>query len=652
MALISVIVPAYGVQAYLRECLLSVLEQDFTDVEIIAVNDCSPDASGAIIDEVAAIDPRIRPVHLAQNAGLGGARNAGLAASGRYVLFLDGDDTLAPGSLAAIADRLDYGDYPQLLIYDYARTWWDGHRTASWAAEVLASLSASVFVPSEHPRLFNLLPIACNKVYRRDFLQQLGLQFPTGYYEDIVFNYTVLLEATSAVSLNMVVLLYRQRRGGSILGSTSPRHVDVFGRYDDVFAELDRRGTDLPLRKHIYDIMVNHYVKILRHAERLAPADRPGFYELARRSIRTHNRDWSAVPKQNAASNLRIQLFLSRSYRSFTLYNRLDAMRVSLRRTASAVYWPTRRAVRRVREVGRLYYLLERLRPIDPNLVVFSEYWGSGYGCNPRAVFERLAEVAPNLKAVWLITAQQAAHLPPAPRTWHLIAGGATPVRTGEILRQQCQLPRRFGQTPGASAPADNARHPLKHCGLDVLSSSVASTAVDPVRQPKRSEGRLVATDAAQSLREFENLLRRSDRWDFALSSNAYSTEMWSHAYPCRYQWLEFGYPRNDALLTSTPEGVAAARELLGVPVGATAILYAPTFREAAGDTSMRIDIKALLDALPESTVFIVRAHHTATETKAIRSLMESGRVIDGSKVPSITPATWPPTCCSPTTRR
>lgn len=638
MALISVIVPAHGVQAYLRECLLSVLEQDFSDVEIIAVNDCSPDQSGAIIDDVAAGDPRVRPLHLAENAGLGGARNAGLAAAtGRYVLFLDGDDTLAPGSLAAIADRLEYGDYPQLLIYDYARTWWDGHRTASWAAEILASLSASVFTPSEHPRLFNLLPIACNKVYRRDFLQQLGLKFPTGYYEDIPFTYTVLLEATSAVTLNMVVLLYRQRRTGSILGSTSPRHVDVFGRYDDVFTELDRRGIALPLRKHIFDIMVNHYVKILRHADRLAPADRPGFYEQARRSVCTHNQDWSAVPKQNAASNLRIKLFLNRSYRSFTLYNRIDATRISLRRTASAIYWPTRRAVRRVREVGRLYYFLERLRPIDPNLVVFSEYWGNGYGCNPRAIFERLAEVAPNMKAVWLITAQQAVHLPPgtahlAPDSWRRYSLFAR----GKYFVNNVNFPGTLVKRPGQVHLQTMHGTPLKHCGLDVLSSSVASTAVDPVRQPKRSEGRLVATDAAQSLREFENLLRRSDRWDFALSSNSYSTEKWSHAYPCRYEWLEFGYPRNDALINSTPEEVATAREFIGVPVGATAILYAPTFREAAGDTSMRIDLETLLDELPESTVFIVRAHHTATETKAIRSLMESGRVIDGSKVPRI----------------
>ncbi len=640
MVLISVIVPAYGVQAYIRECLQSVLEQDFADVEIIAVDDCSPDLSGQIIDEVAAADPRVRPLHLTENAGLGGARNAGVeAATGRYVLFLDGDDTLAPGSLSAIADRLDYGDDPQLLIYNYARVWWDGRRAVSWADEVLASLSASVFVPREHPRLFNLLPIACNKVYRRDFLQELGLRFPTGYYEDIAFTYTVLLEAETAVSLNRVVLLYRQRRAGSILGSASPRHFDVFGRYDEVFAELDRRSVALPLRKHIYDIMVNHYVTILRHAERLAPADKPRFYTEAHDSARRHAQDWSSVPKQNAASNLRAGLFLDRSYRAFTLYNRVDAARKSLRRTAGRVYWPTRRAVRRVRAVGRIYYPFARMRPIDPNLVVFSEYWGTGFGCNPRALFERLADVAPSLKAVWIISPEKAAYLPPgtahvSPDSWRRYAIFAR----ATYFVNNVNFPGPVIKRPGQVHIQTMHGTPLKHCGLDVMRSSVASTAVDPVRQPKRSEGRVVATDEAQSMREFENLLRRSDRWDVALSSNAYSTEMWSHADPCRYRWLEFGYPRNDALVNATPEDVAAARELLGVPIGAKAILYAPTFREAVGDTSMRIDIGALLQQLPDDTVFIVRAHHTATEGKAMRALMESGRVIDGSKVPWIVP--------------
>lgn len=638
--LLSVIVPAYGVQAYIRAAVESVLTQDFTDLEVVAVDDCSPDISGTILDELAGEDDRVRVIHLEQNAGLGGARNAGVAAAtGDYILFLDGDDTLSPGSLAAIADRLAVGEFPELLVYNYARVWWDGRTAVSWADEILAALSPSVFVPRDHLRLFNLLPIACNKVYRRDFLQKLGVDFPTGYYEDIHFTYTVLLSAETAVSLNRVVLLYRQRRGGSILGSGSPRHFDIFGRYDEVFAELDRRDVDLTVRKHIYDIMVNHYVTILRHSDRVPKAMRPDFYERARESVRRHSRDWSGVAKQNKASNIRARIFLERSYPFFRVYDRVDRWRQPVRRGIGRVYWPTRRALKRVRSVGRLYYKALRLMPIDDNLVLFSEYWGSGYGCNPRAIFERMGEVAPHLQGVWLIDEAKAAHLPPGTR--YVTPGGWRRWMVFARARyfvNNVNFAGSYVKRPGQVHIQTMHGTPLKLVGLDVMASTVASTAVDPVRQPRRSGGKVVPIDEARSQREFENLLRRSDRWDYAISSNAYSTEMWSHAYPCRYTWLESGYPRNDALVNATESDVAQARALLGVPEGSTAILYAPTFRETVGDTSMRIDVGRLLDDLPEGHVVIVRAHHTATAGPRMKALIDSGRVIDGSKVPWIVP--------------
>ena len=640
MALLSVIVPAYGVQAYIRAAIQSVLDQDFADVEIVAVDDCSPDLSGSILDELAALDPRVRVVHLAENAGLGGARNAGVeAATGEYILFLDGDDTLSPGSLTAIADRLETGDYPELLIYNYARVWWDGRTAVSWADEILAALSPNVFVPRDHLRLFNLLPIACNKVYRRDFLKSLHVTFPAGYYEDIHFTYTVLLTAETAVSLNRVVLLYRQRRGGSILGSGSPRHFDIFGRYDEVFEELDRHNVDLKVRKHLYDVMVNHYVTILSHNDRVPKAMRSDFYLQARESVAQHAQDWSSVAKQNKASNLRARIFLTRSYRWFLLYNRVDSWRKPVRRGIGRVYWPTRRALKRVRSVGRVYYKVLRLLPIDDNLVLFSEYWGGGYGCNPRAIFEQLPETAPHLRGAWLIDDAKAALLPPG--TEHVAPGSFKRFMLfarAKYFVNNVNFAGSYVKRPGQVHIQTMHGTPLKHVGLDVMSSSVASTAVDPVRQPRRSGGKVVPIDEARSAREFENLLRRSDRWDYAISSNAYSTEMWSHAYPCRYEWLESGYPRNDALVNATDEDVREAREVLGVPEGKTAILYAPTFRETVGDTSMRIDVGSLLEKLGDEAVLIVRAHHTATAGPAMKALIESGRVIDGSRVPWILP--------------
>ena len=133
----SLIVPCFRVQGFLRECLDSVLEQSFRDIEVIAVDDRSPDGSGAILDEYAARDPRVRVLHLPENVGLGRARNAGLPyATGDYLLFLDSDDTLTAGALGAIADRLAEAGDPDVLVFDYARTyWWGGTRRNALAEQ-------------------------------------------------------------------------------------------------------------------------------------------------------------------------------------------------------------------------------------------------------------------------------------------------------------------------------------------------------------------------------------------------------------------------------------------------------------------------------------------------------------------------------------
>lgn len=96
MPSISVVMPIYNVEAYLKECLDSILAQTFLDFEVLAVDDGSKDSSGAILDEYAAKDPRIKPIHQV-NAGAGAARNNGMAqAQGKYLIFLDSDDFFEP----------------------------------------------------------------------------------------------------------------------------------------------------------------------------------------------------------------------------------------------------------------------------------------------------------------------------------------------------------------------------------------------------------------------------------------------------------------------------------------------------------------------------------------------------------------------------
>ena len=97
---VSIIIPVYNVEKYIRQALDSVVNQTFKDIEIICVDDCTPDRSFEIVREYAAKDTRIKLLSLSENSGGGTARNRALeTASGRYVMFLDPDDWFAQDSV-------------------------------------------------------------------------------------------------------------------------------------------------------------------------------------------------------------------------------------------------------------------------------------------------------------------------------------------------------------------------------------------------------------------------------------------------------------------------------------------------------------------------------------------------------------------------
>ncbi|WP_435253619.1 glycosyltransferase family 2 protein, partial [Streptomyces sp. 1222.5] len=279
----SVIVPAYKVQAYLSECLDSVLSQSYPDLEVIAVDDCSPDACGAIIDEYAARDTRVKPVHLAENQGLGRARNAGMAeASGDYLVFLDSDDTLTPDALRAVADRIKESGEPDVLVYDYARTYWDGRTVRNQLSTQLTEEGPAPFRLADRPGLLRVLMVAWNKAYRREFVEAQGFAFPPGYYEDTPWTFPVLMTAESIATLDRVCVHYRQRRQGNILGTTSRRHFDLFEQYDRVFAFVDEHPELAAWRPELFRRMIDHYAVVFTKRGRLARGSHSDFLRLAR----------------------------------------------------------------------------------------------------------------------------------------------------------------------------------------------------------------------------------------------------------------------------------------------------------------------------------------------------------------------------------
>ncbi|MEU6743662.1 glycosyltransferase family 2 protein [Streptosporangium sandarakinum] len=273
--MISVVVLAYNVGEYLAECLRSVTCQRLVDLEVIAIDNGSPDACGTIIDGFAAADPRVIPLHLDTSVDMGEARNAGLAqAKGDYILFLDGDDALAePSSLLTISRAIDRYARPDVLFYDFFyRRHCDLRRTSN-LTRVLHH-QAGPFRLRDRPQAIRVSWSSCNKAYRRAFVESTGLRFPPGYYEDSVWSCRCLLSATTIATLDTVCMNYRCCRRESVSRRPSARHTEVFDQYDRIFDFLDAHpDLEFPgIRAEIMTCMAG-FLRALGTSRKVIPHD-------------------------------------------------------------------------------------------------------------------------------------------------------------------------------------------------------------------------------------------------------------------------------------------------------------------------------------------------------------------------------------------
>ncbi|HEX9774432.1 MAG TPA: glycosyltransferase family 2 protein [Actinomycetota bacterium] len=287
---LSIVLPCYEVERYLPECLDSILSQDAPGIELIGVDDCSPDRSGEILAVRAHRDARVSVVTLPENSGLGPARNAGLdAARGEYVMFVDSDDTLVRGALPAIVERLR-AVRPDVLFFDYVRRFDDGRQIRNTKQHLFREPSPpETFTLAERPAVMNLMMVAWNRAFRREFLVDLGVRFRPGFYEDIPVTYPALMAAERIGMLDRVCYAYRQRGDEGITRRPSGRHFEVFDQYEAVFAFMDehRAATDR-FRGEMYRRMLHHYFVILGRPDRVMPGDRKRFFLRMARDARRY----------------------------------------------------------------------------------------------------------------------------------------------------------------------------------------------------------------------------------------------------------------------------------------------------------------------------------------------------------------------------
>ena len=191
--LVSVIVPVYKAEAYLTECVESILAQSLNDFELLLIDDGSPDGSGAICDAYALRDARVRAIHK-ENGGVSSARNQGIElARGRYIVFVDSDDHISPDYLQDLVRAAGaHPDSKMLVIADYQPFSEKGFEERTFPKQFTARLLPGGTSSDQFRDLvfgFIIFPPYC-KLYRRDVIRSLGLRFDTEIRtaEDFDFN--------------------------------------------------------------------------------------------------------------------------------------------------------------------------------------------------------------------------------------------------------------------------------------------------------------------------------------------------------------------------------------------------------------------------------------------------------------------------------
>ena len=328
MPLISVIIPVHGVEDYLGRCLDSVLSEQAIPIEVIAVDDASPDGSAAVL--AGRRDPRLRVIRTPASVapiGPGPARELGAKeAAGEYVWFVDGDDELAEGALAAVAGSLTRLR-PDVLIVDFENLYPDG--TTSPSGGNLSGPEAGTL--ADHPALIHLTMTVWSKVFRRDFLCALGISFGPAPHEDVPVTTMALLTAEKIGVLDRVCYRYRRARRGSFLSAPSDRHFNIFNAYQQIFNFLSERPVvsppvTPPVRTALFERAIWHYTTLLPLVPR--PRRREFFHRMSADFRRWRPEGFCFPP---GPRGVKFRLVARDAFWAYTLLDPVNRLRVALR---------------------------------------------------------------------------------------------------------------------------------------------------------------------------------------------------------------------------------------------------------------------------------------------------------------------------------
>lgn len=577
MKTVSVIIPVYNTAEYIEQCVQSVLEQSYNNIEVLIVNDNSTDNSLTLLKEMQAKDERIKIFNFDKRVGVGAARNFAIKkAMGQFIYFLDSDDYLPENTIEYLITHIG--------VHNIIR----GRMKSTNLSSSFAVVFDGVFKPKMFlENRFNLLKdfSAVNFLISKKIIIENDFRFSEDLeiYTDLNFMIPVLSKMEAVPYLNEA-LYFKRKRNDPILNpalsqySQDQQIVNFLKMYEQQKGNTKNRLANTFLDTQFLNFYRKRIITYFKHDSYINE-----FYDTLSKLTRLVEpsliREYDSILKRELKHILNGD---KRKYRK--MINRHNFYR-DLKDG--------------LKSKGKFYnFLYKRFftkLPLNKNLIFFESFAGKGYSDSPKYIYEYLLENRPDLKFVWSFSEDE------------VLPGKGKKVKRSSLMYYYNLARSKYWIT--------NARMPNNLMKREdcIYLQTWHGTPLKKLAGDLQNVF-MPGTNSATYKMNFSN---ETAKWDYLVSPNAYSSEIFKRAFWFKGELLEFGYPRNDVLYNkNNNKDIHLIKDNLNLPLDKKVILYAPTWRDdeyySVGkyQFSLQLDLENMQKELGDEYIIILRMHY------------------------------------------
>ncbi|CAM3981093.1 CDP-glycerol:glycerophosphate glycerophosphotransferase [Mesobacillus zeae] len=570
---VSIIIPYYNCKEFIGDCLNSVINQSYNNLEIIIINDGSSHHDTAEIESLIN-DSRIVYLKNDQTRGVAFSRNLGLErATGDYVYFLDCDDLLFGNAITYLAEHI--GRHPAIGAYS--------KKLVRPSDFLQTSNSTDITVTRDNPEHFFKDMSILNVLIHKDFIREYNLNFSnkTLGYTDLTGIIPFVLYVKDLPRLNIETYFKRERNDPITNPGISQRELSADLRdFTEVMIGLYKtQGETGRVREYLDKVFLHYYRRNVMNLYQQKEDFDSNYMLLSNAAAHLNVK---AISSQPMHTKRELKLLKAGNKRSFSKVLRLHAEVLELKNALG---------VTRIKKY--IYKKILLKLPLKNNYIVFESFLGKNYSDSPRNIYEYIIENNLDFKCIWVFTDKR-----------RKIPGNAKVVKRFSLAYYYYFAVSKYW--------INNMRQPLHLVKRDgnVFLETWHGT---PLKKLVFDMKDIYSANP----RYKSDFYHQSRAWDYLLSPNKYSSEVFKSAFKFDKEMLEYGYPRNDILYAPDKEVISnRVKGSIGIPHGKKVILYAPTWRDdefyepGKYKFNLRLDLKKMKEKLGDEYIIALRMHY------------------------------------------